>query len=248
MGNSAELDLKTAISMLDEATEHIEPLKNAIAQSDAAWDASFWEGLKDQFSISRESGNLLQKCEQSISLASSAKSLEPNVSVILERDDTEVDITPHEVIGAAYINKGVLYSVSQQWEEAQYSLEQSLNNFPTSDAQLRLSDIFAAQGLRDTAMQNFQKVIDQYPESAEAVEAKKALIELEQTKLRKWSTALLLSIFLGWAGVDRFYLSYIRDGFIKLCTVGGFYVWWLIDIVRIATNNLRDANGMRLQK
>ena len=248
MRNSAELNLKTAISILDELTEQIEPLKNAIAQSGATWDASVWEGLKGQFSISKESGNLLQKCEQSISLASSAKSSEPNVSVILERDGREVEITPHEVIGTAYIAKGVLYSVSQRWKETQYSFEQSLNNFPTSDAQLRLSYIFLAQGLRDTARLGFEKVIDQYPESAEAVEAKKALMELEQTKLRKWSTALLLSVFLGWAGADRFYLGYFSGGFIKLFTMGGFYIWWLIDIVRIATNNLHDANGMKLQK
>lgn len=248
MRNSAELDLRTAISMLDEVTEQIEPLRSAIAQSDAAWDASFWEGLKGQFSISGESGNLLQKCEQSISLASSAKSSDHNVRVILERDGAEVDITPEEIIGTAYIAKGVLYSLTQQWNEAEYSLELSLNTFPTSDAQLRLAGVFAAQGLRDAARQNFQKVIDQYAESSEAVEAKKALMQLEQIKLRKWSTTLLLSIFLGWAGVDRFYLGYIGGGFIKLFTFGGLYIWWLIDIVRIATNNLRDANGMKLQK
>ena len=55
--------------------------------------------------------------------------------------------------------------------------------------------------------------------------------------------ALLLSIFLGGWGIDRFYLGYIGMGILKLLTGGVFGILWIIDIVRIATGSLRPANG-----
>ena len=60
---------------------------------------------------------------------------------------------------------------------------------------------------------------------------------------RSWFVALLLSIFLGWAGIDRFYLGLIPSGVVKLCTGGGCGIWWLIDIICICTNSLKDVDG-----
>lgn len=59
--------------------------------------------------------------------------------------------------------------------------------------------------------------------------------------------ALILSIFLGQLGVDRFYMGYIGTGILKLITLGGCGIWWLIDIILIATKNLKDANGLPLK-
>ncbi|MFH1972910.1 MAG: TM2 domain-containing protein [archaeon] len=57
---------------------------------------------------------------------------------------------------------------------------------------------------------------------------------------KSWLTTLLLSIFLGPLGVDRFYLGLTGTGILKLLitivTLGmGAGVWWLIDIILIAT-------------
>ena len=65
---------------------------------------------------------------------------------------------------------------------------------------------------------------------------------------KSWMVALLLSIFLGSLGVDRFYLGYMGLGVAKLLTCGGCYVWWLIDIIMIAMDKLPDANGQPLAK
>ena len=58
--------------------------------------------------------------------------------------------------------------------------------------------------------------------------------------------ALVLSIFLGELGIDRFYLGYIGTGILKLLTFGGFGIWYLIDVIKIATGKMVDAKGNEL--
>lgn len=89
---------------------------------------------------------------------------------------------------------------------------------------------------------------------------------------RKKSVAVLLSIFLGWVGADRFYLGYKVSGFLKvLCFSGflggafGFPLWnlfrivWLVwgglDCVLIISNQLLPkgcsswiSNGAEIEK
>jgi len=65
---------------------------------------------------------------------------------------------------------------------------------------------------------------------------------------KSWLAALLLSIFLGNFGVDRFYLGYVGLGILKLVTCGGVWIWWLIDLIMIATGKMKDANGNELVK
>jgi TM2 domain-containing membrane protein YozV len=51
--------------------------------------------------------------------------------------------------------------------------------------------------------------------------------------LKDPTTALILSIFLGHLGIDRFYIDSIGIGLGKLLTCGGLYIWWIVDIFLI---------------
>lgn len=65
----------------------------------------------------------------------------------------------------------------------------------------------------------------------------------ENLSPRSWTVALLLSVFLGGLGIDRFYLGKVGTGILKLLTCGGLGLWWLIDIIIIATGNMTDKTG-----
>lgn len=64
--------------------------------------------------------------------------------------------------------------------------------------------------------------------------------------MKQKTTALIISIFLGELGIDRFYLGYTGLGILKLITVGGFGIWWLVDVIKIATGSLKAADGSEL--
>ena len=52
-----------------------------------------------------------------------------------------------------------------------------------------------------------------------------------------WVLALVVSIVWGWLGIDRFLMRSVGLGLLKLITAGGLGIWWLIDIILIATKH-----------
>lgn len=53
--------------------------------------------------------------------------------------------------------------------------------------------------------------------------------ELNTFRFKSPTLAIILSVLLGWLGIDRFYSGNYIMGVIKLCTFGFSGIWWVID-------------------
>ncbi|CAG0912561.1 unnamed protein product [Notodromas monacha] len=68
-------------------------------------------------------------------------------------------------------------------------------------------------------------------------------IPCEWTNGYSFETALLLSVFFGMFGADRFYLGYPAIGVLKFCTLGFMFFGQLVDVILIATQVLLPSDG-----
>ena len=57
---------------------------------------------------------------------------------------------------------------------------------------------------------------------------------MEEKKVN-WVLCLIMSVIFGELGVDRFIMGHVGLGILKLFTGGGLGVWWLVDVILIAT-------------
>lgn len=97
------------------------------------------------------------------------------------------------------------------------------------------------------------EAIDKAPETCQAIPGIKCSQTCNETFIRqvdcKWTngyhfdTALLLSVFLGMFGADRFYLGYPAIGLLKFSTLGFFFIGHLVDVILIASQFLGPADG-----
>lgn len=67
-----------------------------------------------------------------------------------------------------------------------------------------------------------------------------------RTARQSQQTAFVLSVFFGLFGADHFYLGFPVAGVLKLCSLGGFGLWYTFDIVRIGTSPVLTSTNFRV--
>ncbi|MFH1174838.1 MAG: TM2 domain-containing protein [archaeon] len=75
--------------------------------------------------------------------------------------------------------------------------------------------------------------------------AKKKIVKRATGRNVNWVLCLIMSVIFGWFGVDRFIMGKVGTGILKLITFGGLGIWWLVDIILIATKY--DFTGITWQ-
>ena len=60
--------------------------------------------------------------------------------------------------------------------------------------------------------------------------------------------ALIFALVLGIFGAHRFYVGRTGTAFAMLFTIGGLGIWWLMDIVIVASGRLQDGEGKRVSE
>lgn len=90
--------------------------------------------------------------------------------------------------------------------------------------------------LSETEINNYMQHNSKYFEKSEIILFKNVignsnltLEELNTFKFKSPSLGLMLSVFFGMLGIDRFYSRNYVLGALKLFTFGGSGIWWIID-------------------
>jgi TM2 domain-containing membrane protein YozV len=58
--------------------------------------------------------------------------------------------------------------------------------------------------------------------------------------------AFILAMVLGVFGAHRFYVGKNGTGILMICTLGGIGIWYLYDVIMVASGQFTDAEGRRL--
>ena len=76
----------------------------------------------------------------------------------------------------------------------------------------------------------------------------KLLNSSSSTNSSDWLTLFLLTFFVGVLGVHRFYTGKIGTGFLMLITLGGFGVWFLVDLILVVTGQFTNKDGQKIPR
>ena len=71
-------------------------------------------------------------------------------------------------------------------------------------------------------------------------------VEAERSPFN-WTVVFFISLFLGIFGIDRFYVGKKKSGVVKLLTLGGLGIWWLVDLFIIASGKSTDASKKKIR-
>ena len=75
-----------------------------------------------------------------------------------------------------------------------------------------------------------------------------AQVRGSSTSIHSRAIAMIFVVLLGIVGAHRFYVGRTATAFAMLFTLGGLGIWWLIDIVIVASGQLKDSEGKRVSK
>jgi TM2 domain-containing membrane protein YozV len=65
---------------------------------------------------------------------------------------------------------------------------------------------------------------------------------------KKILPAFLLCFFLGPLGIHRFYVGKVGSGIAQILTLGGLFIWVLIDWIMLLCGSFKDKEGKVLKE
>lgn len=98
-----------------------------------------------------------------------------------------------------------------------------------------MNDLLFLRTIDKLPYYSYVTIREKFANLSEAKQEKMSKIDLKDPMV-----GLLLSFLLGILGVDRFYKGDILIGFLKLFTLGGVFIWALIDWFLIVGGIKRD--------
>lgn len=129
--------------------------------------------------------------------------------------------------------------------EESVALEEAMASLPQAQQQAAKNYMATATASAAKVSANPSKITTM----KEVLKLKREIKKIEKVEGTKKAqeksqiVALILGILIGGLGIHRFYLGYTWQGVVQLLTGGGCGIWALIDIIRIATGDLKPKGG-----
>ena len=141
------------------------------------------------------------------------------------------------------------------WTNAN-KLEELKKFFPlqTSKNKETKSQVVKSTNNNDQKVEMYIVANSKFFDSFQLAQIRERLLKLDDSKwnmiqsipLKDPQTSLIISIFLGTYGIDRFYIGDTGIGIGKLLTCGGFFIWTIIDWFQIQSAT-KNKNFQKIQ-
>lgn len=76
---------------------------------------------------------------------------------------------------------------------------------------------------------------------------KKTTVQPDKISTRKILPACLLCFFFGVFGTHRFYVGKVGTGLLQMLTLGGLFLWVVLDMILILSGRFTDVDGAPLK-
>jgi TM2 domain-containing membrane protein YozV len=117
----------------------------------------------------------------------------------------------------------------------------TLPQIPSTSNIEKLTDVSSIVSTKELSYSNKKITVEQIREFKKI--QKEIKKKSTSTGGKSQLVALILAAFVGVIGIHRFYLGYTTYGILQLLTGGGCGVWAIIDLIRIATGDLKPKGG-----
>lgn len=221
LGNGLRIYLGTRVKNSQPSTKDTDRQEFLVKVNQALQD--IWREMSKRANISYEVFAYVTNINTSIDISEVVK--ETNLNVFAEIGSLTSQIC--EMIQKAEFANTLTASTKEKITNLLFEAKNNLQQIEyESDAENKILNKIA---------QAENKKIEQVKKDIRKFEAQR------QPQEKSPIIALLLGIFLGWAGMDRFYKGDMGLGILKLLTFGGAVIWWICDLF-IVPSQIKQGN------
>jgi TM2 domain-containing membrane protein YozV len=128
------------------------------------------------------------------------------------------------------------------------SEKRSLERENSKASYVHLGQVMAEESRLKDRIAVLQNKLPAVPPSISGQRVSLNLISDPSASTKSWGSTVFLAFTLGLFGGHRYYTGKTGTAIIQTLTLGGFFIWWIIDLIAILSGNFKDSKGNPLNR